>query len=95
MRCSSLAILATFATGFVAADDGLKIEVTKAVACDRKTKNGDDIAVNYNGTLTNGQSFDSSNESSSPRSGNLCTDANKLTMAAQLGRSALLLEITT
>ncbi len=53
-------ILLAAAGTFVAADDGLKIEVTRAVTCDRKSRNGDSIAVNYNGTLTDGTSFDSS-----------------------------------
>lgn len=44
----------------VGAQDDLKIEVTLAVGCDRKTHNGDKIAVNYRGTLTNGTEFDSS-----------------------------------
>lgn len=52
----------------VAAQD-LKINVTKAVQCDRKTKIGDMIDVNYNGTLTNGTLFDSSRYTPSTLSG--------------------------
>jgi len=40
--------------------NGLKIETTKAVQCDRKTRNGDKIFVHYRGSLTDGTEFDSS-----------------------------------
>jgi FK506-binding protein 2 len=59
MRAILLPVSALAIIGFVAAQD-LKIEVTFAVKCDRKTKNGDIIYVNYNGTLTDGKEFDSS-----------------------------------
>ncbi len=54
-----IAVLAT-AAGIVCADEGLKIEVTREVECDRRTKEGDSINVHYKGTLTDGTMFDSS-----------------------------------
>src|SRR4051812_26191689 len=43
------------------ANHGLRVEVTKAVACIRKTRNGDVVSMNYRGTLeSNGKEFDSS-----------------------------------
>lgn len=58
-----LILLATSST-IVAQDaerpDGLKIEVTKAVTCTRKTQVGDFIGVDYKGTLQDGTVFDSS-----------------------------------
>ncbi|KAG4441296.1 hypothetical protein IFR05_003224 [Cadophora sp. M221] len=53
--------------GFAAAQDGLTIEVVRSVYCSLKTKNGDLISVNYNGTLTDGKLFDSSYGGSSPQ----------------------------
>lgn len=55
----SIALLASTAWT-VLADDGLKIDVTREVECDRKTKEGDNISVHYKGTLTDGTEFDSS-----------------------------------
>jgi FK506-binding protein 2 len=56
----SLSLLASAAIGVLAAGD-LKIDVTYAVECDRKTKSGDKIDVHYKGTLaSNGNKFDSS-----------------------------------
>lgn len=60
-----LASLAATTIGLVAAEE-IKIEVIVAKECDRKSKKGDTISVNYNGTLTNGEEFDSSME---PRRG--------------------------
>ncbi|KAE8450382.1 hypothetical protein EG329_006456 [Mollisiaceae sp. DMI_Dod_QoI] len=59
MRSLILTFLGLATTGLVAAQD-LKIEVISSVPCTRKTKNGDILSVNYNGTLTNGTTFDSS-----------------------------------
>lgn len=59
MRSLVLKLVALAALGFATAEE-FKIEVTYSVSCDRKTKSGDTIAVNYNGTLTNGEEFDSS-----------------------------------
>ena len=47
---------------------GLKIEITKPVQCDRKTQNGDKIFVHYRGTLVDGTEFDSSYDRGSPLS---------------------------
>ncbi len=56
----SLSLLASAAIGVLAAD-GLKIDVTLPVECDRQTKKGDKIHVHYRGTLqSNGQKFDAS-----------------------------------
>jgi FK506-binding protein 2 len=52
--------LAALAIGLVAADK-IKIDVTRAVDCERKSKNGDKIEVHYRGTLaSNGKEFDAS-----------------------------------
>jgi len=48
--------------------NGLKIDVTKAVQCDRKTHNGDKIFVHYRGTLVDGTEFDSSYNRGEPLS---------------------------
>ena len=45
---------------------GLKIEITKSVQCDRKTQNGDKIFVHYRGTLVDGTEFDSSYDRGNP-----------------------------
>ena len=58
MRVAILSGLAAAAIGVVAQE--LEIEVTYAVECTNKTKKGDLINVNYNGTFTNGTIFDSS-----------------------------------
>lgn len=50
----------------VSADD-LQIEITKAVECTRKTRNGDDIYVHYRGILqSDGTKFDSSYDRGPP-----------------------------
>ena len=55
----SLAVLAA-TLGLVAADE-LKIDVTHAVECERKSQKGDAIEVHYRGTLaSNGEKFDAS-----------------------------------
>jgi FK506-binding protein 2 len=61
----SLAVLASAAWS-VLADDELKIDVTHKVECERKTKEGDNIAVHYKGTLTDGTKFDSSFDRNQP-----------------------------
>ncbi|KLU88668.1 FK506-binding protein 2 [Magnaporthiopsis poae ATCC 64411] len=63
---ASLSLLASAAVGILAADE-LKIDVTYAVECERKTKSGDTIDVHYTGTLKeNGNKFDSSLDRGSP-----------------------------
>lgn len=55
-----LSVLASAAVGLVAAEE-LKVDVTHAVKCDRKTQNGDKIAMHYKGTLADsGKKFDAS-----------------------------------
>ncbi len=44
----------------VVSAQNLTIEIISAKDCYTKTKNGDTISVNYNGTLTDGTLFDSS-----------------------------------
>lgn len=66
-----LASLAAIAVGVVAVEE-LKIEFIVTKQCDRKSKNGDTISVNYNGTLTNGEAFDSSELRQIPRRSSRC-----------------------
>jgi FKBP-type peptidyl-prolyl cis-trans isomerase len=44
----------------------LDVTVTKPVQCERKTRNGDSIAMMYKGTLLDGTKFDSSYDSGVP-----------------------------
>ncbi|KAH7350680.1 hypothetical protein BKA65DRAFT_549679 [Rhexocercosporidium sp. MPI-PUGE-AT-0058] len=67
MRLFLASALAFVAFGFAAAQEGMTIEVIRSVDCSLKSKNGDLISVNYNGTLTNGTLFDSSYGGSSPQ----------------------------
>lgn len=53
--------------------NGLKIDITKSVQCDRKTQNGDTIFVHYRGTLLDGTQFDSSYDRGKPFSFTLGT----------------------
>ncbi|KAE9372722.1 hypothetical protein N431DRAFT_466963 [Stipitochalara longipes BDJ] len=57
MRSYLLSFLALAFTASVSAQNVSNIHVN---ACDRATKNGDTLIVNYNGTFTNGTLFDSS-----------------------------------
>ncbi|KAH8816423.1 hypothetical protein F5884DRAFT_668013, partial [Xylogone sp. PMI_703] len=62
----SIAALASIATTVLAADEQVKVEVTRAVECDRKTQKGDKISVHYRGTLTDGKQFDASYDRGTP-----------------------------
>ncbi|ROT39954.1 hypothetical protein SODALDRAFT_309611 [Sodiomyces alkalinus F11] len=62
----SLGLLASAAVGVLAAED-LRIDVTQAVECERKSQSGDRISVHYRGKLqSNGQEFDASYNRGSP-----------------------------
>ncbi|KAF5136632.1 FK506-binding protein 2 [Metarhizium anisopliae] len=61
-----LSVLAASAVGLGAAD-GLKIDVTHSVQCDRKTQKGDKVAMHYKGTLgDSGKKFDASYDRGQP-----------------------------
>ncbi|KAH9204831.1 hypothetical protein DL95DRAFT_318653 [Leptodontidium sp. 2 PMI_412] len=66
MRLLLTSALVLVRLGFTAAQEGLTIEVIRSVYCSLKTKNGDLISVNYNGTLTDGTLFDSSTHHPQP-----------------------------
>ncbi|CAI4214506.1 unnamed protein product [Parascedosporium putredinis] len=64
-----VALVASSAVGVLASDsaEGVKIDVTKKVECERKTQKGDKIQVHYRGTLaSNGEKFDASYDRGSP-----------------------------
>jgi FK506-binding protein 2 len=64
----SIAVVASASTA-LAADPELKIDVTRAVECERKTKRGDSIDVHYRGSLqSDGSEFDASYNRGSPLS---------------------------
>jgi hypothetical protein len=60
MKSLAIYLLAAVGSGLVKAQGVLKIESTHSEACTRRSKSGDVISVNYNGTLTDGKAFDSS-----------------------------------
>jgi len=65
----SIAILASAASTVLAAEEEVKIDVTNAVECERKTKKGDKIDVHYRGTLQkDGSEFDASYNRGTPLS---------------------------
>jgi FK506-binding protein 2 len=65
----SLAVLASAASVVLAAEDEVKIDVTHAVECERKTQRGDKIDVHYRGTLQkDGSEFDASYKRGTPLS---------------------------
>jgi FK506-binding protein 2 len=71
MRFLTIAALATIATSVLAAE--VKVEVTRAVECERKTKKGDKISVHYRGNLQEpdgkvGKEFDASYNRGQPLS---------------------------
>ncbi|PHH92474.1 hypothetical protein CDD83_7222 [Cordyceps sp. RAO-2017] len=73
MRTSLLlSALAAACAHLAAAADGLKIDVTLPVECDRKTKKGDSVSMHYKGTLAgSGKKFDASYDRNQPLSFNL------------------------
>ncbi|KFY13817.1 hypothetical protein V491_06261 [Pseudogymnoascus sp. VKM F-3775] len=63
----SIAVLASATSTVLAADPELKIEVTRAVECERKTQRGDGVDVHYRGSLqADGSEFDASYNRGSP-----------------------------
>jgi hypothetical protein len=62
----SVVLLISAASAVLADDEGLKIDVTEKVECERKTTSGDHILVHYRGTLTNGKEFDASRNRGPP-----------------------------
>ncbi|KZF24192.1 hypothetical protein L228DRAFT_245091 [Xylona heveae TC161] len=71
MRFLSLTfgLLAAAASYVAASGDEVKVDVTNAVECNRKTERGDTIEVHYRGTLaSDGSQFDSSYDRGSPLS---------------------------
>jgi hypothetical protein len=65
----SIAVLATASSAVLAAEPELKIEVTRAVECERKTQRGDSVDVHYRGSLqSDGTEFDASYNRGSPLS---------------------------
>lgn len=66
MRFLTLSV-AALATAVMAAE--VKIEITRAVECERKTQKGDSIEVHYRGTLQDGgKEFDASYNRGTPLS---------------------------
>jgi FK506-binding protein 2 len=66
MRFLTFSIAALAA--LVAAEE-VKVEVTRAVECDRKSQKGDKISVHYRGTLQpDGKQFDASYDRGQPLS---------------------------
>ena len=64
MRFAAITI-AALATAVLAAD--VKVEITRAVDCERKSKKGDSISVHYRGTLLDGgKQFDASYDRGQP-----------------------------
>jgi len=69
MRFITLTIALASAATTVLAADQVKIDVTRAVECERKTQKGDKISVHYRGTLAkDGSQFDASYDRGTPLS---------------------------
>ncbi|UNI23676.1 Peptidylprolyl isomerase [Purpureocillium takamizusanense] len=67
MKVAALVSLVASAAVGLAAADGLKIDVTLPVDCDRKTQNGDRVSMHYRGTLAeSGNKFDASYDRNQP-----------------------------
>lgn len=67
MRFLGLSLVALASTALAA--DSVKIEVTQAVECERKSQKGDKISVHYRGTLAkDGTEFDASYKRGQPLS---------------------------
>lgn len=65
----SLAVLASAASTVLAVPEGLKIDVTTEVECERQTQRGDKVDVHYRGTLAkDGSEFDASYKRGKPLS---------------------------
>jgi FK506-binding protein 2 len=63
----SLAVLASASTALAAEE--VKVDVTRAVECERKSQKGDKISVHYRGTLaSDGSEFDASYKRGQPLS---------------------------
>ncbi|KAI5306131.1 Peptidyl-prolyl cis-trans isomerase fpr2 [Ascosphaera pollenicola] len=66
----SVALTSLLSTSALAAEevkaDGLKIDVTHEVKCNRPTKNGDNIEMHYTGYLLDGTKFDASYDRGTP-----------------------------
>ena len=60
-------LFATLLPLTTATPDGLTIEVTESVSCNRKTKKGDSVDMHYRGTLAaDGSEFDASYNRGAP-----------------------------
>ena len=69
MRFLTLSIAALASAVTVLAADEVKVEITRAVECERKTQSGDKIDVHYKGTLQDGgKKFDASYDRGTPLS---------------------------
>jgi len=64
----SIVALASTATTVLASDKEVKVDITRAVECERKTQKGDKISVHYRGTLESGKQFDASYDRGQPLS---------------------------
>ncbi|KAH8897954.1 FK506-binding protein [Thozetella sp. PMI_491] len=59
MKSLTIFLLTAIGSCLVGAQGVLKIESTHSESCTTRSKSGDVISVNYNGTLTDGKAFDS------------------------------------
>jgi FK506-binding protein 2 len=69
MRFLTLSIAALASAVTLVAAEEVKVEVTRAVECERKSQKGDKISVHYRGTLqSDGKQFDASYDRGKPLS---------------------------